>query len=270
MPHALTSYPKATSPAASASHKFTQEKSNMSETTSAKTASKHQHELIESAAAHFAASDEFMSMIEQNIAPFKRLMTYYECAMLELETKFKVLDSEFSLRHDRNPIESIKKRLKSMESIVKKLERKGFPMSMESIEKNIFDVAGVRVVCSFPEDIYSLADAFLSQDDVYLIESRDYVKNPKPSGYRSLHLIVETPIFLEREKRLIKAEVQLRTISMNFWAALEHQLRYKKDLDADDAAAVAEELAQLANSAADLDARMQAIRHRLDNGATKK
>ena len=140
-------------------------------------------------------------------------MTYYECAMMEVETKFRVLDAEFGLQHDRNPIESIKSRLKSTDSLAKKLARKGFPMSVDSIEENIFDVAGVRVVCTFPEDMFSLAESLLSQDDVRLIERRDYVASPKPSGYRSLHLIIEVPIFLEREKRSVKVEVQLRTIS---------------------------------------------------------
>ena len=193
-------------------------------------------------------------------------MTYDECAMMEVETKFRVLDAEFGLQHDRNPIESVKTRLKSTDSLAKKLSRKGFPLSVESIERNIFDVAGVRVVCTFPEDIFMLADALLAQDDVTLIERRDYVANPKPSGYRSLHLIVEIPIFLEREKRPVKVEVQLRTISMNFWASLEHQLRYKKNLPDEQAAAVARELAELAEAAADLDARMQALRTFLDEG----
>jgi len=213
---------------------------------------------------HLAASDEFSEMMRPNIAPFRRLMTYYECAMMEMETKFRVLDAEFGLQHDRNPIESIKTRLKSTDSLAKKLTRKGFPITVESVEKNIFDVAGVRIVCTFPEDIFTLADALLAQDDVTLIERRDYVAAPKESGYRSLHLIVEIPIFLEHEKRLVKVEVQLRTISMNFWASLEHQLRYKKNLPEAEAAAVATELANLADAAADLDARMQALRNFLD------
>lgn len=212
-----------------------------------------------------AASEDFVGMVERNMAPYKRLMTYYECAMMEVETKFRVLDAEYRLQHDRNPIESIKTRLKSTDSLAKKLARKGFPLSVESVEQNIFDVAGVRVVCTFPDDIFSLADALLAQDDVTLIERRDYVANPKPSGYRSLHLIIETPIFLEHEKRLVKVEVQLRTISMNFWASLEHQLRYKKDLDEQRAQAVAAELVNLAEEAANLDERMQALRNYLDD-----
>lgn len=213
-----------------------------------------------------ATSEQFSAMVERNLAPYRRLMTYYECALMEVETKFRVLDAEYGLQHDRNPIESIKTRLKSPESLANKLARKGFPMSVESVEQNIYDVAGVRVVCTFPDDLYTLADALLTQDDVRLIERRDYVANPKPSGYRSLHLIIETPIFLEAEKRLMKVEVQLRTISMNFWASLEHQLRYKKSLDEEEAVAVEAELASLAESAANLDSRMQALRNYLDGG----
>ena len=216
-----------------------------------------------------ATSEQFSAMVERNLAPYRRLMTYYECALMEVETKFRVLDAEYGLQHDRNPIESIKTRLKSPESLANKLARKGFPISVESVEQNIYDVAGVRVVCTFPDDLYTLADALLTQDDVRLIERRDYVASPKPSGYRSLHLIIETPIFLEAEKRLMKVEVQLRTISMNFWASLEHQLRYKKSLDEEEAAAVEAELASLAESAANLDSRMQALRNYLDGGCIR-
>jgi putative GTP pyrophosphokinase len=221
-------------------------------------------EVADRVVARLAVSEDFAAMVERNTAPYRQLMTCYECAMMEVETKFRVLDAEFSLQHDRNPIESIKTRLKSADSLAKKLVRKGFPMSVDSIERNIFDVAGVRVVCTFLEDMYELADALLAQDDVVLVERRDYVRNPKPSGYRSLHLILEVPIFLKDEKRQVKVEVQLRTISMNFWASLEHQLRYKKDLGEQEAAAVAAELADLADTAAGLDRRMQALRSYLD------
>lgn len=161
----------------------------------------------------------------------QRLMTYYRCAMLEVETKFKVLDAEYSLQHDRNPINSIKTRLKQFTSIMEKLERKKLPFSLNSIEDNLNDIAGVRVICSFVEDVYTLADALLNQDDIQLIERKDYITNPKPNGYRSLHLIIAIPIFLENEKKVMKVEIQLRTIAMDCWASLEHQLRYKKDYE---------------------------------------
>ena len=207
---------------------------------------------------------DFMEMVKKNLEPWQQLMTYYRCAMMEVETKFKVLNEQFSLRYDRNPIESIKTRLKTMESISGKMKRKKLPFTMEALEKNIFDVAGVRVVCSFPEDIYMLADCLLKQDDITLIERKDYIKNPKDSGYRSLHLIVEVPIFLENEKRFMKVEVQLRTIAMDFWASLEHKMRYKKDIDPDIAEGLAKEMLECAQISAALDKRMEAVRNRLE------
>ena len=144
-----------------------------------------------------------LDKIEDNMMPLKRLMAYYRCAIMEVETKFNVLNEEFSLEYDRNPIETIKTRLKSTESIIKKLVRRNFPLTVDSIEANLNDIAGVRVVCSFLEDIYLLADCLLQQDDVKLIQVKDYIKNPKPNGYRSLHLIIEVPIYLKDEKKNI-------------------------------------------------------------------
>lgn len=139
---------------------------------------------------------EYMEMLRE----FNRLMAYYRCAILEIETKFNVLNEEFSLRYDRNPINGIKSRLKGIESIKNKLENKKLPFSMKSIEENLHDVAGIRVICSFTEDVYMLAQALLKQDDIELIEVKDYIKNPKPNGYRSLHLIVTVPIFFTQGK----------------------------------------------------------------------
>ena len=141
----------------------------------------------------FPAS-ELKESIRTFSARYKELMAYYRCAMMEVETKFRVLSENFSLEDDRNPIEAIKTRMKSPESIRNKLESRNLPMTIESIEKNLNDVAGVRVICGFPGDIYRLAEAFLSQDDVELIERKDYIENPKRNGYRSLHLIVPPPI----------------------------------------------------------------------------
>jgi putative GTP pyrophosphokinase len=150
-----------------------------------------------------------------------------------------------------------------MESTIKKVRGRNIPLTLSAIEENITDIAGVRVVCSFPEDIYLLADCLLQQDDIRLIERKDYIKNPKPSGYRSLHLIVGVPIFLQNEKREMKVEVQLRTIAMDFWASLEHKVRYKKNIPADEAEQLAAELTECATMSADLDQRMQNIRNRL-------
>ena len=188
------------------------------------------------------------------------LMSYYQCAIMEVETKFKVLNQEYSLEYDRNPIEGIKTRVKSYDSILRKIRRKNIPMTLEGIEENIRDIAGVRVICSFPDDIYMLADCLLSQDDITLLEKKDYIKNPKPGGYRSLHLIVSVPIFLQDGKRNMTVEVQLRTIAMDFWASLEHKLRYKKDIPADKAKYLEDEMLACAQISADLDMRMQNVR----------
>lgn len=208
-------------------------------------------------------SDEFLEFMQKNMEPYETLLAYYRCAIMEVETKFNVLNEQFSLQYDRNPIESVKSRLKSTESLIKKIRMKNIPLTVEAIEKNISDIAGVRVVCSFPEDIYLLADCLLQQDDITLIEKKDYIENPKPSGYRSLHLIVEVPIFLQNEKRNMKVEVQLRTIAMDFWASVEHKLRYKKNIPADQAEELGKELVECADISAALDFRMQDIRKRL-------
>ena len=195
------------------------------------------------------------------VQKYKRLMAYYRCAMMEVETKFNVLNEEFSLRYDRNPINGIKSRLKRLDSIQEKLHRKQLPFDMQTIETHIHDVAGVRVVCAFVEDVYLLAEALLKQDDVMLIEKKDYIANPKPNGYRSLHLIVTVPIFLEHEKRVMQVEIQLRTIAMDFWASLEHQLRYKKDFVFTEE--MAQELRDCAQLSAQVDLRMDYLRERL-------
>lgn len=202
--------------------------------------------------------EEAVEWVQKKAIELERLMSYYKCAMMEIETKFKVLNEEYSLQHDRNPINSIKSRLKKMISIKEKLERKNLPLNFESLEENINDVAGVRVICGFPEDVYTLADALLKQDDIILLEKKDYIENPKPNGYRSLHLIVSVPIFLENEKRQMKVEIQLRTIAMDCWASLEHQLRYKKkNMFTED---MEKELYECAKLSSELDARMDKLR----------
>lgn len=203
-----------------------------------------------------------LSKLEQVGKQFSFLMAYYRCAIMEVETKIRVLNETLSQQYDRNPIETIKTRLKNPRSISDKLRRKGLPQTVASIEENLNDVAGVRVICSFPEDVYLIARYLLQQDDVELVSSKDYIRHPKPNGYRSLHLIIETPIFLADEKRMMRVEVQLRTIAMDFWASLEHKMRYKKDLSC--AQEIAEELKECAEESARLDARMQRIRARIE------
>ena len=203
-----------------------------------------------------------LNWIQETGMKFQRLMTYYQCAMMEIETKFKVLDAEYSLQYDRNPINSIKTRLKKIPSIMEKLERKNLPLAVSSIEENIFDVAGIRIICSFEEDVYTLAAALLRQDDVTLIKKKDYIQNPKANGYRSLHLIVSIPIFLGNEKRNMYVEIQLRTIAMDCWASLEHQLRYKKNLESREE--MEQELYTCAKLSAELDMRMDKLRQSMD------
>jgi len=195
---------------------------------------------------------------KNNSYKFVKLMSYYRCAMMEIETKFNVLNEEFSLRHDRNPISSIRTRLKSPQSIIEKLERLGMSVGIDSVEKNLNDVAGIRVCCSFIEDVNMLAEALIKQDDITLIQKKDYISNPKPNGYRSLHLIVSVPIYLAKEKKEMRVEIQLRTIAMDFWASLEHQMRYKKDRDFTEE--MAKELLVCADTSADLDRRMSKLR----------
>lgn len=203
------------------------------------------------------SQQEVQDWIARYAAPYRELMAYYRCAMMEVTTKFDVLNEELSLQYDRNPIESIKTRLKSPESIVEKMSRRGYPLTVEGIEQNLNDVAGVRVITAFPSDIYKLADALLKQDDIRLLQRKDYIVSPKLNGYRSLHLIVETPIFLHDQKKFMRVEVQFRTISMDWWASLEHKIRYKKEIRAEDY--VQRELFECAQTAAALDLRMERI-----------
>ena len=201
--------------------------------------------------------NEIKTLMQNYAMPYRELMSYYRCAMMEVETKFNVLNEELSLQYDRNPIETIKTRLKSPESILEKLHRKNHPVTVDSIEQNLNDIAGVRVIRAFPSDIYQLEEAFLKQDDIRLVERKDYIANPKSNGYRSLHLIVEIPIFLHDHKRLMRVEVQFRTISMDWWASLEHKIRYKKGLQESDH--VDQELFECAKMSAELDSRMEKL-----------
>ncbi|MDX8418107.1 MAG: GTP pyrophosphokinase family protein [Absicoccus sp.] len=207
--------------------------------------------------------DEFLRFAHENLDPVQDFLTNYECAIMEIETKFNVLNARFSIKYDGNPIESIHTRLKSWDSIIGKLNRKHLPFSLESISKNIFDVAGVRVVCSFVDDIYTLADCLLSQDDIHLIEKKDYIKHPKENGYRSLHLIVEVPIFTENGPKKMPVEIQLRTIAMDFWASLEHKLRYKKNLNDEQLKRLSNEMMYCADRSAELDDRMNRVHDEL-------
>lgn len=196
------------------------------------------------------------------LVDYRELMMMYTCAMKEIQTKFEVLNSEFNVRYSRNPINSMSTRLKRTVSIVEKLSRKGQAFTPENVERYLGDVAGVRVICSYVDDIYKIADSFVQQDDITLIERKDYIANPKPNGYRSLHLIVKVPVFFADQKREMKVEVQLRTIAMDFWASLEHQLKYKKEIPRQDE--IVTELKSCADAITAVENHMLSIRKEIE------
>ena len=205
-----------------------------------------------------AVDEETLEWAQKASREFAKRMSYYKCAMLEVETRFHVLNEEYVLEHGRPPVNSIKSRLKTLPSLREKLERKQIPFDVDTMEQQINDIAGVRVICSFPEDVYTMANAFLAMDDIQVLQEKDYIKHPKSNGYRSLHLIVAIPVHLAEGKRMTKVEIQLRTIAMDFWASLEHQLRYKKDFQFTED--MAKELKFCAELSAELDRRMDALR----------
>lgn len=202
--------------------------------------------------------EKFLAQMET----FMQLMMKYRCALMEVETKLHVLNEEFAMQHNRNPFEAIKSRIKTPASIIEKLKRKGYDLTIESIENNLFDIAGIRVICSFQDDIYSIAKMLTSQDDIILIQEKDYIKNPKQNGYRSLHLILDIPIFLAKEKKHMKVEVQFRTIAMDFWASLEHKLKYKKNIENPESVML--ELKECADVICATDKKMQRIRDTIE------
>lgn len=193
---------------------------------------------------------------------FQQIMMMYTCAIREVKTKLEVLNDELSVRNQRNPIEMIKFRVKKPESIIEKLHRRGLPISLESVVNNLDDVAGIRVICSFIDDIYEVADMLIRQDDVHVIAIKDYLKHPKNNGYRSYHMIIEVPVFFSDRKKPMRVEVQIRTIAMDFWASLDHQLKYKKEFG--DGTEISEELKNCADVIAQTDEKMLEIRKRIE------
>ena len=187
------------------------------------------------------------------------LMMRYDSAIREVRTKLQILNDELSLSQ-QSPISSINARRKKTYSILEKLQRQGDPISLKSIEENLNDVAGIRVICSFLDDIYNVADMLKRQDDLTVIQIKDYIKNPKPNGYRSYHMIVEVPIFFSNETRPMRVEIQIRTVAMDFWATLEHQIKYKQDIPNQDE--IIEELKQCADTISKTDERMLWIREK--------
>lgn len=206
-------------------------------------------------------SSEQIDSLFQNARKLSDILMMYQCAIREVRTKFEILNDDLALHNNRNPIEMIKSRVKKPQSILEKLKRRGLELSIPSVLENLNDVAGIRVICSFVDDIYKVAEMFTCQDDVTLLQVKDYIKNPKPNGYRSYHMIVEIPVFFADRKQPVKVEVQLRTIAMDFWASLEHGMKYKKDMP--EAEEVIAELKSCADIIAATDLRMQAINERI-------
>ncbi|WP_099467952.1 GTP pyrophosphokinase [Konateibacter massiliensis] len=192
---------------------------------------------------------------------FQELMMMYSCAIKEVKTKLEVLNAELSVRYKRNPIEFISSRIKKPASIAKKLQKKGKDINVHEIESTLSDVAGVRVICSFVDDIYEIASMLVRQDDITLVDQKDYIHEPKENGYRSLHLIIEIPVFFSDQKKMMRVEVQIRTIAMDFWASLEHQLRYKSVVNNEEE--INRELKECADVIAATDVKMLNIRNKI-------
>ncbi len=197
-------------------------------------------------------------VINSHLRETKEMMLMYDCGIKEVKTKLEILNNEFQIQQQRNPIEYLKSRVKSLESIVKKLHKKGYTLSVENAMKELNDIAGIRVICSFIDDIYSVADMLKNQDDITVILEKDYIQHPKPNGYRSYHMVLEVPVFFSQRKQNVKVEVQIRTIAMDFWASLEHKLYYKEtDITSEE---ISQRLKKCADIIADTDIEMQSIR----------
>lgn len=213
---------------------------------------------------HIVTDEISKEEFETLVTEYQQMILLYESAIRQLITKFEIFNQEYKFRGARNPIETVKSRVKSPESIVRKMKKYGFDASLASIVGNLNDVAGVRVICSYVSDIYLVRDMLLAQQDVTLVEERDYIKEPKSNGYRSLHLIIELPVYLTKTVAKVKAEIQIRTIAMDFWASLEHNIRYKA---ADEfPPEVIKDLRDCAEIIAVTDRRMEEIAHKLQQG----
>ena len=206
----------------------------------------------------------------EDVDSWKTIIFLYNAALKEVGTKLEILNDEFQHVHQYNPIEHIKTRIKTPDSIVKKLKRYGHETSIENMVRYVNDIAGVRLICSFTSDIYRLAEMIGNQSDLKVLSIKDYIKNPKESGYKSYHMLVSVPIFLSDSVVDTKVEIQIRTIAMDFWASLEHKLRYKKEIPEAEAVQMAEELTECANVIADWDKKMGEIRNRIERYSEEK
>ena len=192
---------------------------------------------------------------------FVEICQVYNSAIKEVKTKLEILDDEFKVKYNNNPIHHMESRLKSPKSIIGKLRRKQLEICLKSARENLHDIAGIRVVCYYVKDIYKIAELLLKQNDVRLVEMKDYIKNPKKNGYRSLHLVIEIPVFLSESTEFVEVEIQIRTVAMDFWASLEHQIRYKHENEIPEQ--INEKLLECAQSIAGLDITMQDIHNEI-------
>ena len=212
----------------------------------------------ENVSAMYNHSKKIMCIMTQ----YKELLMMYNCALKEIQTRFEILNAEFSVRHRRNPINSINSRLKRSTSIISKMRRNDIPLTIENMEENIHDIAGTRIICPYVDDIYQISRALINQEDIELIKKKDYIANPKPNGYQSMHLLIRVPVFFENQRKHVKVEVQIRTIAMDFWATLEHELRYKTQIIHGEE--IAADLFDCAKTLAEVDEKMMDIRNRIE------
>lgn len=202
-------------------------------------------------------SESFQEQVAQTFYDFLQLQHLYDSAIEVVKTYLNILDNEFSVKFQRNPIHNIESRLKSPQSIIGKLQKKGLPITTESARKNLLDMAGIRVTCCYISDIYAISDLLSRRDDFVVIKKKDYIRHPKPSGYRSYHMIINVPVHLSTHKKYAPVEIQIRTIAMDFWASLEHQLKYKSAETIP--AELSEQLRECADKIAETDMQMQEI-----------
>lgn len=205
---------------------------------------------------------EMADRLNEGVDSWETVIFLYNSALKEVGTKLEILNDEFRHIHNYNPIEYIKSRIKTPESIVKKLKRNRYESTIDNMVNHVNDIAGIRLVCSFTSDIYRLAEMIGRQNDLTVVSVKDYIKNPKESGYKSYHMLVTVPIFLTDRVIDTKVEIQIRTIAMDFWASLEHKLKYKKNVD--NADEIVLQLKQCADSIEELDYQMQDIRNKID------
>ena len=206
-------------------------------------------------------TDQFQQLVDD----FFAVQCRYQAAIKEVQTKLEILDDEFQTKHRRNPIHQMTSRMKSIQSMMEKLQRKNEPMSIPSAVEHLTDIAGIRVICSYVQDVYTVANLLMDQSDIRVVRVRDYIQSPKANGYRSFHMVAEVPAYLAEGCVYVPVEIQIRTIAMDFWASLEHSLRYKAEEQIGEE--ISEELRQTAEDIAALDERMQRIHNRLENAA---